>query len=106
MALPALIFLGGLSAIIVHLCVKVLFALGIGYVTFNGVNTLMDYARNQLQSYIGALPPEMLQIVGLMNIDIYINMVISAMVIKLGFKGVTAAGVLTAWSFTQPSAEV
>lgn len=105
MPLPALVFGSVIAAIAVNLVVKVLLALGIGFVSYSGITNILDYAQTEIQNRAAALPPEVLQMFSIMNIDVYITTVMSALAIKLSLKGVTTAGVLTAISYSLPETE-
>lgn len=57
---------------------RVLSALGIGVVAYVGFDQLLQFVRSQLEVQIGQLPTAVLQLAGLANVDIAVNIIFSA----------------------------
>jgi len=88
-----------LSAIIVPLIIKVMLALGIGFVAFTGINILLDQGYNLIVTNLQNIPTGPLQLMAIAKVDVYVTMLFSAYSIALTLKGMTAAGVLTKLNF-------
>lgn len=99
--MPLPVIAGGavLSVIIIPLVVKVLIALGVGFVTFTGLNLLLDEAYNLIVAQISSLPTEPLSMLAIMKVDVYITMVFSAYSARMALAGLTAAGTLSKINF-------
>lgn len=97
--LPALA--GGvvLSTIIVPLLVKVFISFGVGFVTYTGLSAAMDTAFDLISTQLNAAPVELVQMLGLMKVDVYISMIFSAYTAKLVIGGMTSAGALSKINF-------
>ena len=61
---------------------KVMLKLGFGVTIFTGVQTLLDTATADIQNGFTSLPPQFLQMASTLNLDICINILISAATIK------------------------
>lgn len=61
------------------LAARMLLGLGLGIVTFNALQTLMDNLKNALLASMNGLPVDLINIMGLLNFDFYISIVLSAM---------------------------
>lgn len=61
------------------LAARMLLGLGLGIVTFYALQTLMDNLKNALLSSLSGLPADIVNIMGLLNFDFYISIVLSAM---------------------------
>lgn len=95
--MPVPLLAGGLltSAIIVPLVVKVALAFGVTIISFAGLNALKDQAFDLITSQLSSLPADLLQLMGMINLDVYVTLVFSAYTTKLILKGVSSSGVLT-----------
>jgi hypothetical protein len=85
--------LGALLSIIGSLVGKVLVSLGIGYVTYKGLDTAITYAKAQIFASLGGLSPVTLQVLGLLQVGTAINILISALVVRMTLKGMTSGAV-------------
>jgi uncharacterized protein YjeT (DUF2065 family) len=72
---------------IVALAKRALVAVGFGLVTSFGVYALLDQIKSQLLTQINSLPAEALAMIGLMQIDVCITIILSATTAKLALKG-------------------
>lgn len=80
-----------LSTAVVPLAKKLLTALGIGMVTYVGVNFALDQAKAQLMANMSGLPADVAMLMGLFKFDIAINIVLSAVTTRLALAGVDKA---------------
>jgi len=97
MALPLLAFGAGavgsflariglrafLLTIVGSLVFRALFALGFAYVTFVGLDSLMDSLKIYVHGLFSALPFEVAHLLGLANVDIAINITFAAISARL-----------------------
>lgn len=77
-----------LSTAVVPLAKKLLTALGIGMVTYLGVNYALDQARSQLMTNMAGIPADIAMLMGLFKFDVAINIVLSAVTTRLALSGV------------------
>lgn len=100
MALPALLGLGSvLAAVVVPLTVKVFTALGIGFVTYTGVNLALDQAESLIIGSFNSINvANAVSLLAYMNADRAISMILSAIVIRATLKGLQAGGTLRKFS--------
>lgn len=75
--MPALITLFG------YFFVRLLIALGIGVTTYT---VALPSLKSFIQSHFNSLPPSVLQMVGVLRLDIAIVMILSAAVVNIGYK--------------------
>lgn len=89
-----LALIGALQWAMGSLVGQVLLALGISFVTYQGVDTGTAFMKTQAFSSINALPPIMVQLFGVFQIGTAINIIFSAMVARMTMQGI-AGGKLT-----------
>lgn len=89
-------FLGGLVNIAGTLAGQVLIALGIGVVSYTGLDASIEFLKNGFLSAAHGLPAEMVGMLALMKVGSCVSMVISAILIKLTLSGLTS-GTMKAW---------
>lgn len=82
--------LGALSGAAGSLVGRVLVSLGLGYVTFSGINTLLDFAKNQLVGALTGLPADAVGLLTTMRVGVCISMVFSALLMRLALNGLTS----------------
>ncbi|WP_152226007.1 DUF2523 domain-containing protein [Pseudomonas sp. SCB32] len=86
------LFLVQLLIMIVGPLVKmVMRMLGVGFVAYVGSNLLLDLVRSYIQSKAGAAGIVIQQILGLANVDVCINMYLSAVVTRMVLSGLDKA---------------
>ena len=88
--------LGGLINVAGTIAGQVLIALGIGVVTYTGIDTSIEWLKNGFVSSVSGLPAEMVGMLALMKVGSCVSMVISAMTIKMTLAGLTS-GSLKNW---------
>lgn len=81
--------LGGLVTAAGSIVGRVLIALGIGYVSYKGLNGLQEFVKNQVWSNLGALSVDVLQLLSVLQIDTAINIMLSSVAARLVLRGLT-----------------
>jgi hypothetical protein len=79
--------LGGLLSLASTLAGRVLLSLGFGFVSYSGITASMSWLSNLIQSHLTALPSAILQIVGVLQIDVAIAILTSAVSARLVLRG-------------------
>ncbi len=89
--MPLLIqaLLGGLIQAAGTLVGKVLLSLGIGYVSYTGINLLFDSAKQTLFANIASQAPVAVQLAGVLQVGTCVNIMVSAALAKLVLAGLT-----------------
>lgn len=94
MAFPAIVaggiataIVAGLASGAMQMVLKVLFGLGFGYMTFSGVDLLVTQNKDQILQLMQTLPPLARQLIGVLKIGTCINILASAMVMRLTMFG-------------------
>jgi hypothetical protein len=67
---------------------QVLVGLGIGVLTYQGVDISLEYLKGQALANLAGLPAELLGLLSFMKVGVFINIVSSAMVARLTMTGV------------------
>lgn len=80
---------GMLINIVSTLAGRVLIALGIGVVTFTGVNTSLTWLKGQAIASITSLPPEVFGMLSMMKVGVAISIVTSAITARLILNGLS-----------------
>lgn len=100
MALPALApIVGGLLLYITTGVVfRALVALGMGYMTYTGITSLLAYIKSEMLAAFGGLPPQIFSLLAYMQVGTAFNIILSACVVRLTLRGMnTATGAITVW---------
>jgi hypothetical protein len=79
--------IGALSGAVGTFVGRVLVSLGLGYVVYQGVDTSISWAKQGVFERLGALPPEVLAIVGLLKVGTCVSIVCSALVVRVTLAG-------------------
>lgn len=87
--------------ILKELLPRLLIALGIGFVVFQGVDLALDQIETIVQSNLSALGGDLVAWAAFLNIDKAISMILSAYSIRLTIRGLTG-GALRKWRFNPP----
>lgn len=93
MPLPALLaplvggLLAGLAGSIGTLVLRVLVSLGIGYVTYQGIDTSIGWARSYIFSAMGSAPGPVMQVMGVMKVGSMVSIVLSGLVVRASLAG-------------------
>lgn len=81
-----------LSSIVGPLAAKILTALGIGAVTFVGITALLATVKSYLIGSMTGMPADVLAVLGLIKVDIAVNIMLSAVTARAALSGVNASG--------------
>lgn len=94
--MPSLIaaLLGALISGAGTLVGRVLLSLGIAYVSYSGIDTLVSFAKTNALQNLTQLPILAFQIVGVLQVGTCINILTSAFIARLVIRGLTS-GALT-----------
>lgn len=87
---------GSLLNIAGSLIGRVLTAVGIGVVSYVGVNTTLTFLKNGVISSFNGLPSNVVGILSLMQVGSCISMVFSAMLMRMTLQGLTS-DTIKAW---------
>ena len=75
---------------------RALVALGLGVVTFTGMNSSLDWMRDQAVSSILQLDPQVVQLLGVLKVGTFISIISSAVAVRLLLNGVQS-GTFKRW---------
>lgn len=89
MPLFAFAFLGGLASIAGNIVGRILIALGIGYVTYQGLDILLSNLQQQIFLNLATGYPEINAALSMLNIGKCINVTFSAIVARNVINGLT-----------------
>lgn len=78
--------LGGLAISLPTLVRRLLISFGVGAVVFTGLSVLLDDIASLAFGSLSGIPPQVSSIIGILNIDVAFNIIISAYTIKLTLK--------------------
>ncbi|SFB64176.1 DUF2523 domain-containing protein [Azotobacter beijerinckii] len=92
--MPAVIalFLRALGWSLVPLGWKLLRGLGFAAVTYTGLSTAMTWAKDFVFSSLVSVPPEWLNMLGLLQIDVCMNIYFSAYIARGVLSGMNSSG--------------
>lgn len=92
--MPVLIvwLLRGLLGIAPSLIAMVLTRLGVGMVTYTGISALTNTLSTQIFGMFGSIDSFGMQMLGLLQVGTCINIMLSAITVKLTIKGLSGAG--------------
>jgi hypothetical protein len=85
--------LGGLIDICGSLVGQVLIALGISFFTYSGVDASLSWAKSHFFSSASGLPAVALQVMGVLQLDVVVSMLVSALTGRMTMKGMQAGAV-------------
>lgn len=90
--MPTLIalLLGGLVSSAGTIVGKVLVSLGFGYVTYSGLSVGLGWLRDQVVSGFVGMPPEPLQVLSALKVGSGLNVLLSALSVRLLLNGLTS----------------
>lgn len=93
----------GLASGAVQIVLKVLGALGFGYLTFQGADMLVTQNQEQILSILGGMPPLVVSFAGVLKIGTCIKIWFSAFTMRLTIFGLNE-GVIKRMRVTGPAA--
>ncbi|MFZ3127189.1 MAG: DUF2523 domain-containing protein [Rhodoferax sp.] len=88
---------GALLNIAGSLVLRVLTALGLGVVSYVGINSTMSWLKTNFVSAAMALPPTVVQVMALLGVGSMVSMVFSAMIVRATLQGMQSDTV-KAWA--------
>lgn len=102
--------LGGLGTLLVYAVAsgvgqgiaKVLLTLGVGFVAFQGADTLVQQNKDQVIQLLNLLPALAVQLIGVLKIGTCLNIMFSAMLMRLSLFGINE-GVIKRMRVTGPA---
>jgi len=84
------LLLGGLVSSAGTIVGKVLLSLGFGYVTYTGLSIGLTWVRDQVVLGFAGMPPEPLQVLSALKVGSGLNVLLSALSVKLLLNGLTS----------------
>lgn len=89
--MPAFIaaLLGGLLELTKSLVGRVLVALGIGLVTYNGLGVTLDFLKTQALGSLSGAPSQLVSLLGFLGVGESISIISSAYLVRLALNGLT-----------------
>ena len=94
--------LGALSTIAASLVAKVLVSIGFSIVTYVGMGFLITGILGTIQENVSLVPLAALQTMAMVKLDVAINIIVSAALLKLGYFSFN--GLMSKLSFAPPAA--
>jgi len=85
--------IGGLVTAAGSIVGRVLIALGIGYVTYSGVDTALGVLKTAIWSNMSATGATVLGIMATLQVDTAINIIFSALTARLVLNGLTSGAI-------------
>lgn len=85
--------LGGLAQAAMSLVGRVLIALGIGYVTYQGLDFALENIYDLIFAQLTALPAQTMAVLARLNVGEFINIQISAISARLVLNGLTSGAI-------------
>lgn len=85
--------IGGLVSAAATFLGRALIGLGVGIVTYTGFKMMITKIQTDVISNLQSAPPEILQIMGLLKIDVCVSILFSAYIGKLVVGGLTSGSI-------------
>lgn len=82
--------LGGLLQAAASMAGRVLISLGVGFVTYSGVNATISYIVNIIHTTVQGTPALLLAALGLVQFDVVVSMLVAAVTAKFVINGLTS----------------
>ena len=82
--------LGGLVTVAGSIVGRVLLALGIGYVSYTGLSTGLEFLHAQVVTGLTGLSARSVQVLGLLKVDVCISILFSALTARMVLNGLTS----------------
>lgn len=93
-------FFGGLRFVAGSIVAQALIGIGVGVVTYTGVDVSFNYLKAEAFARLGELPAEVLQLLAYAGVGSFLNIVFSAYMMRLSMTAVrNAAGLLAVKRF-------
>ncbi len=85
--------IGGLVAAAATFAGRALIGIGVGIVTYTGFKVLLDKVQSDVVSNLKGVPVEIIQIMGLLEVDTCVSIIFSAYLGKLIVSGLSSGSV-------------
>lgn len=85
--------LGGLVSALGSMVGRVILSLGLGFVTYQGFSVLLDFIKDRVFQELLGLDSLIIQVISTLQIDSAINVLFSALAVRLVIQGVTGGAV-------------
>lgn len=95
------LLLGALSTIAASMVAKVLVSIGFSIITYIGMGALIHGILGTIQDNVSLVPLAALQTMALVKLDVAINIIVSAALLKLGYFSFN--GLISKLSFSPPA---
>jgi hypothetical protein len=82
-------FMGAIGLSLRSFVGRILIALGIAYVTYQGVDVLLDSIKTQTFAMLQGVPPDVLGVIGLARLGEGCNVIFSAITARFALNGLT-----------------
>jgi Protein of unknown function (DUF2523) len=82
--------IGGLLQVVGSFVGRAFIAMGLGVVAYKGMDTSVAWAKDRFFTSVDGLPATAVQVLGVLEVDTSVEMLLSAIVMRLLFKGMTA----------------
>ncbi|OJU91343.1 MAG: cobalt ABC transporter permease [Burkholderiales bacterium 66-5] len=87
------VFIAAIGGVLINLvgtlAGRVLIALGIGVVTYSGMDASMGWAKDAAISALGSLPADALSLIGYLKVGVCVNIITSAMAARAVINGLS-----------------
>lgn len=84
---------GGLMSVLGSLVGQILVALGIGYVSYSGMDVILSYGKSLIIDNLGATSASIVGVLGLLKVGTAVNIMFSAVAAKMTIAGVKSGAV-------------
>jgi hypothetical protein len=82
--------IGGLIQALGTIVGRILISLGIGFVTYQGIDTTLDYVKDTITSNLQGLPADIVGIASICQIDTAVSIIFSAIAVRFVIQGLTS----------------
>lgn len=91
------VFLAALGGVLINIAAtvagRVLIALGIGVVTYTGLDTTLDWLKSQAINSLSGLPADFVSLIAFLKVGVCINIIASATAARFVLQGLTGGAV-------------
>lgn len=81
-----------LGPIFTNAIARVALAFGVGFAVYTGMDAVLDQVHSLALAQYGALPSAVVGMLGLMRVDQALNLILSAVAVRLTLEGLTGGG--------------
>ncbi len=85
--------LGGLVQATTSIVGRVMVALGLGFVSYTGIDALLVNIKSMIITNLATLPPQALQVASTLKVGVAISIITSAYLVRLIFAGLSSGTV-------------